>query len=192
MPVISVSENSALALLAADANDHLRNLYDENDAHLLRLIAAATNWIEQTLGIYLLDATVTEEFRGWTDGVIRPARGPLSSVTTVKYYDGDSSQQTWAASNYIATAAASVPGEIEIAPDITQPQVDGRNYPWELIYVAGYGGTETSIPDAVQHALRLLVEDFDRNRGNMTEGRATTEVAIGVRRLLVSADLGRL
>ena len=58
--------------------------------------------------------------------------------------------------------------------------------------MAGYGTAETSIPDAVQHALRLLVEDFDRNRGNMTESRATTEVAVGVRRLLVAANLGRL
>ncbi len=192
MPVISVSESASPALTAADANDHLRNLYDENDAHLLRLIAAATNWIEQTLGVYLLNASVTETFRGWTDGFIRPSRGPLSSVTSVKYYDSDSSQQTWTNTNYITTAAAAVPGEIEIAPDITQPAVDGRTYPWEVIYVAGFGSAETSIPDAVQHALRLLVEDFDRNRGNMTESRATTEVAVGVRRLLVAADLGRL
>jgi hypothetical protein len=85
-----------------------------------------------------------------------------------------------------------VPGEIEIAPDITQPSVDARAYPWEVIYTAGFGSAETNVPDAVQHALRLLIEDFDRNRGNMTDSRATTEVAVGVRRLLVAADLGRL
>ena len=192
MPITSVSHSSSLALTVVDANAHLRGLYDESDTHLQRLIEAATAWVEAKLGIYLLDCTVTETFDCWTDSVIRPTRGPVSSVTSVKYYDGDSAQQTWAASNYITTLSTAVRGGIEIAPDITQPLVDRRRYPWEVIYVAGFGSAETSVPENIQHALRLLVEDFDRNRGNMIIGTISSDVSVGVTRLLSVSEMGVL
>lgn len=192
MTITAVTHSTSLALTTSDANDHLRGLYTENDTHLTRLIEAATDWVESTLGIYLLNATITETFATWDSALqFRPARAPLGTVTSVKYYDSDSTQQTWTSTNYIVTAAKTIRGLIEVAPDISLPAVDARAEPWEVIYVAGYGSAETSVPERIQHALRLLVEDFDRHRGNLIDGRASAEAAVGVRRLLASAELGQ-
>ena len=193
MPVTAVTPSSSLALSAADACDHLKGLYAEDDAHVRRLIAAATVWFETRYGQYLLNTTVTETFdHWWQNGFFRLSRGPASSITSIKYFDADSAQQTWASSNYIATLPPAGPGEIEVAPDVSLPSTDARTYPWEVIYVAGYGAAESNVPDNIQHALRLLVEDFDRHRGNLIEGRASSEAAIGVTRLLSVSDMGRL
>ena len=193
MPVTAVTASTALALTTVDANDHLKGLYDENDAHLLRLIAAATVYVEKRYGTHLLNATVTETFEGWTNSnFMRLARAPVVSITSIKYYDADGTQQTWAASNYILTAPENLPGEVEVAPDISLPSTDARTYPWEVIYVSGYGAAETAIPDNIQHALRLLIEDFNRFRGNLFEGNASKEVAIGVTRLFSVSEMGRV
>lgn len=193
MPVTAVTPSTSLALSAADACEHLKGLYAEDDAHVRRLIAAATSWVETRYGTHLLNANVTETFMGWRNSsFIRLLRAPVSSITSIKYFDADASQQTWTSTNYILTAPPAGPGEVEVAPDVSLPQVDGRTYPWEVIYVAGYGAAESNVPDNIQHALRLLVEDFDRHRGNLIEGRASTEAAIGVTRLLSVSDMGRV
>ncbi len=193
MPVTAVTASTVLALNIVDANDHLRGQYDDDDTHLVRLIEAATSWIETRYGQALLNATITETFTGWVGSAfLRLARAPVSSITSITYYDADSAQQTWAASNYILTAPTNLPGELEVAPDISLPSTDARTYPWEVIYVAGYGAAETDLPDNIQHALRLLVEDFDRHRGNLIEGRASVEAAVGIRRLLSVSEMGRV
>ena len=193
MPVTAVTPSTSLALTLIDANDHLKGLYVDDSTHLKRLIQAATSWIETRYGVALLNATITETFPGWVGGdFLRLARAPVSSITSIKYYDADSVQTTWTGTNYILTAPTNLPGEIEVAPDVTLPDVDGRTYPWEVIYVAGYGAAETDVPDNIQHALRLLVEDFDRYRGNMVDGRASAEVAVGINRLLSVSDMGRV
>ena len=193
MPVTAETPSTSLALTLIDANDHLKGLYADDATELKLLIGAATSYVEKLLSQSLLNATITETFPGWVGGdFLRLARAPVSSITSIKYYDADGTQQTWTSTNYILTAPTNLPGEIEVAPDITLPDVDGRNYPWEVIYVAGYGAAATDVPDNIRHVLRLLTEDFSRHRGNLIERRESVEAAIGVRRLLAVSEMGRV
>jgi len=187
MPIAVVTPSTALPLDVSDADDHLRGLYSDDDTHLRRLIKAAAEYIENDIGVALLDTVYDETFADFNCGVYRLSRAPLDSVTSVKYYDDDEVEQTWDSANYITTV---VP-QIEVAADVTMPAVSSRQYPWTVRYTAGYG-TASDVPETLQHAMRVLVEDFDRFRGNLITGTISTPVAITVRRLLAQNDVGAL
>ena len=189
MPITVVTPSTALALDVSDADDHLRGLYADDSTHLNRMIWAAAAYIEADSGIALIDTVYDETFACWDRwSKHRLSRSPLDTLTSVKYYDTDEAEQTWADTNYLTTG---VP-EIEIAPDISLPSVSTRQYPWTVRYTAGYGTASTDVPHSVQQAMRIIIEDWDRFRGNFATGTITAPVAIGVRRLLALTDPGAL
>ena len=189
MPIAVVTPATAFPLDLSDADDHLRGLYADDDAHLQRLVRAAAAYIEGDLGVAMLDTVYDETFASWDKWQkFRLGRSPLESVTSVKYYDDDDSEQTWDSANYLTTG---VP-EIEVAPDISLPSVSTRQYPWTVRYTAGYGTSASDVPHTLQQAMRLIIEDMDRFRGNFMTGTVTAPVAIGVRRLLALNDPGVL
>jgi len=189
MPITVVTPATALPLDASDAGDHLRGLYADDDTHLQRLIRAAGAYVEGELGIALIDTVYDETFSGWGDWQkFWLGRCPLDTLTTVKYYDEDETEQTWDDANYLTTG---VP-EIEVAPDVSLPTVSSRQYPWTVRYTAGYGDSAEDIPKTLQQAMRLIIEDMDRFRGNEITGTISTPVGVTVRRLLAQNDAGVL
>lgn len=189
MPISVTTPSTAIPLDVSDADDHLRGLYADDSTHLVRLIRAAAAYIENDLGIALLDTVYNETFACWDDwGKFRLGRAPLDTLTSVKYYDTDEAEQTWTNTNYITTG---VP-EIEIAADVTLPSVSTRQYPWSVQYTAGYGTATTDIPLVAQQAMRMIVEDWDRFRGNWITGTISVPVGVTVRRLLAQLDVGVL
>ena len=192
MPTRVVTPSTALALSLADARDQLRVNDEYETEHLERLIHAAKRAAEGELNRFLLDTVLDETFAQWKGGFcLYLSHSPVlatGDVTSISYFDTDEASQTLANSNYIVNVSQSGKCFIELDPDGTLPSVSTRAWPWTVRYTAGYGTASTDLPENISHALRLLVEDFDRNRGDMAEGKGT--VAMGVRRLLAMSEMG--
>lgn len=190
MPLTITTPATDYPLALSDADDHLRGIYSDDDTHLKRLVLAAGRYVEGELGIALLNTVYTEVFSTWgPKQQFLCARNPLISVAHIKYYDADEVlSAAWTATNYIVNTS----GVIEVAPDITLPDVSARLYPWTIQYTAGYGTAATAIPETLQQALRMIVEDFDRFRSGMITGTISQSANVTIRRLLALNDTGAL
>ena len=88
---------------------------------------------------------------------------PLSSVTSIKYYDTDETVATFSSSNYIVDTH-SEPGRIELQysevwPSTVLRPINGV----EIIFVAGYGAA-SAVPDVIKHAIKILIAHCYENR----------------------------
>lgn len=92
---------------------------------------------------------------------------PLSSVTHIKYYDTDNSQQTWSDTNYNVFKFRNQKGFIEIKNNIDVPSLYPRANAIEIQFVCGYGSDATSTPTPIAQAILLIV-------GHMYEKREDT------------------
>lgn len=94
--------------------------------------------------------------------IIELPRPPLVSVSSIKYISGGS-EQTLAASEYTVDNS-STPGRIE--PDSFWPNTDDIIDAVRIQYTAGYGdsGNNSSVPEDIKIALRMLVKYMYDNR----------------------------
>jgi hypothetical protein len=89
-------------------------------------------------------------------------RPPLSSVTSIKYYDTAGVQQTLNASVYDVDTD-SEPGQVTLAFDGSWPNVRRQRKAIEILYVAGYGGA-SAVPANAKVAVKMLVNDAYEHR----------------------------
>jgi len=79
----------------------------DDDAVVDSLIAATTRHIERITGIGIMTQTWEQVLDSFpADGSILLTRGPVTAITSVKYYDADSVLQTIDPANYVLDAAA--------------------------------------------------------------------------------------
>jgi len=92
-------------------------------------------------------------------GVIELERFPLVSVASVTYYDEDGSEQTLNASKYHVDTD-STPGRVVLKFSEVWPKIEtGRPNAVKITFEAGYGATESDVPDRVKHAIYCLARD---------------------------------
>ena len=91
---------------------------------------------------------------------------PLSSVTSVKYYDSDNTLQTLDSSVYLVDTY-SEPGTITLAPNQSWPSVKDRVNAVQVEYVAGYGTSSSDVPEeARQTIIALAVDMYEHPEAN--------------------------
>jgi len=183
--VKEVTAPSVEPITLAEAREQLRlDAYGSPPAHPLDdqiegEIIAARNWIEQYLGFAIIQRTLRlylDEFPA--SDVIELPRSNLISISSVKYYDRDGVQQTWAASNYSADTASFV-GRLIRDADVNWPTTQGKRQAVEIEYVAGYENDGASPPDLranvpgqISKAMRLMVQHY--HEGGLIDKSDTT------------------
>ena len=172
-------------ILTADVATHLRIGTTEataESAYITALIAAARQTIERVyLHRTLIDTTYQMDLDGFED-VIKLPSPPLSSVTSVKYYDSDNALQTLDAA-YYEVDTTSEPGRIIRASDYDWPDTYDRTASVQIAYICGYGDEATDVPQAIRHALLMYVGMLYENRETITELKLE-EVPMAVKSLL--------
>ena len=94
---------------------------------------------------------------------------PIQSVTTVKYFDTDGSQQTLVAGTDYQVDTEGEPGRLLPAIDKDWPDTQsGRLNAVEVIYVAGYGAAST-VPQLLKQAILWLVTAMYEQRSDTTD-----------------------
>jgi uncharacterized phiE125 gp8 family phage protein len=142
-----------------------------------------TSWITTTRRMverYLNRALITQTYELYLDHwpcypccEIQLPFPPLQSVTSVKVFTDETTEQDLAAASYYWVDAVEEPGEIvkryEAVWPIPQP---GRVNPIKITFVAGYGDTAATVPQEIKDAMKIWLTDLYENRGSIAVGPA--------------------
>lgn len=164
----TTAKSQPLPVSLAEAKAHLRVLSDDLDDDVQATLDAAADVVERdTARALRVSHTVVQTYDRWPCSPIRLERQPAKSVSSLKYYDSDDSQQTVASSNYRLLASTDGAALVEIDDDYAEPTLSYRSDAVELTYLAGYSAL-TDVPPAAIHAIKMqlsiLFGDLDERQ----------------------------
>ena len=160
-----VTLDEARAWLRIDILDHDQLIQDA--------IKAARNTVEDHLRSQLLTATMEARldwFPKGADRILRLLRGPVQSITSIKYQDVDDVQQTLDLAK-LSQDLNSMPARIRPKTGETWPAVRSDLNVIVIEYKSGYGDALSDIPTGIRAALRMLVLDLYVHPGTQAETR---------------------
>ena len=182
MPENLVAGSTGQPIQLSDIKEHLAIDFDEDDSRILNLVESAADYIEQQTSLALMPQTWEEVmpcFPYYSKAIELP-RAPLSSVTSVTYYDASNVSTVWSSTNYYTQTAYKVPGKIYSKSSF--PATYDRPDAVTIRYVAGY--SLQNAPKKALQVLRLLVGHWNENR----EG--TKEVPVEIQRMISELGTG--
>lgn len=194
MPDYMTTAPTTIPITLAEAKAHLNVSTTVDDALITAQIKAAAQYLEdKTRRCFIRQTRVTKcdgfgDTRYVHNRRLYPGRGPIVSVTSLKYVATDGTTTTISSSDYVV-GTNDWPGFVAEADGASWPTPISQPNSVQLTYVAGIGtsGGATSIPENVKQAVRLVVGHWYRNReAVMTSGAVSQEVQIGVNALLGS------
>ena len=101
-------------------------------------------------------------------------KSPISSVSSVTYYDSDNSSQTWSSSNYNVINPENQKGFIEIADGSSFPSIYARADAITITFVSGYGASASDVPETIKQAVLLIIGNLYEKREDMVHRMPTT------------------
>jgi uncharacterized phiE125 gp8 family phage protein len=129
-----------------------------HDTHLAALIGAAREQWEHDTDSVTCFQTLRLRVGNFFDG-FKLLKGPIHSVTSIQYYDGNNTLQTLSASLYQLHV-----DEIRLAYQVSLPSIVSRWDAWQVTYKAGYSQDGQSVPEAARAAILMLVAHYFENR----------------------------
>lgn len=168
-----------------DAKKHLRVDHDEDNVYIESLVAAATSWLDGYSGV-LGRALINQTWMihpEWCPEGFRLPLAPVSSVTSVKYFDADNVEQTVVDTNYNLYEDLISPF-VQMIPTYAFPATYDRLDDISITFVAGYGADATNIPGAIIIAAKLLIGHFYENREATAPAPGVFEMPLAVKALI--------
>jgi uncharacterized phiE125 gp8 family phage protein len=168
-PVTTAEAKLHLKIETADTAD---------DTLIANLIAAAREWSEQ----YTRRAFISQTWELGMDEFeeeILLEKTPVSSVTSIKYYDTAGAEQTLATTVY-GLSQHEEPNFIYLKYLQIWPTIRGQEDDIKIRFVAGY----TTVPASVKAAILLIVGHLYENREDVVVGRQVNDLPKGARYLL--------
>lgn len=198
MGLTLVTAATSLPVVLADISPELFS-YEQstaNDAIVTAKLHEATAYIQSQAQHQFIQATYLQTLDDWPDkNEIKIALQPLSSVSSVKYYDANGTLQTVSTSDYWSDTN-SRPPRIVFKNSFTWPAVEAdRPGAVEVRFVAGYASASV-VPYIAKLAIKLLAAYwYDQREATVVASAAgptaTTpahgEIPFGVRQII--ADL---
>lgn len=173
---------------AAALRTHSRIDSTDEDAYLLALAKSAREWVETYLGRQLITATWTMTMDAFPeDGIIEVPRPPLQAISSLKYYDADRVQQTFAAANYHVHAyegQAAPMGSIELISGAAWPTLYLGKGAIQIAFTAGYGDDAGEVPNTIRQAVSVFAAELYERREESVVGMSVSGSAIASERLL--------
>ena len=186
MRALALQTGPATEVLSVlDAKAHLRVTTADEDAYIEALVGASRTWFEEQTS----RALITQTWDLWLDGwpfarEIELPRPPLQTVTSVVYYDQDDAEATFASSNYLVDADATI-GRVILNATASWPTTSLRPAKGVRVrFVAGQGDDVTDVSEIDRMAVRLLVSHFFELREPMITGTIVSEVPMGLRSII--------
>lgn len=177
----------------AEAKDHceIPAVETQHDAKVTRFIKAATQAAERHMSRRIIRQIVELALDCWpVDGVIDLPEGELVSVVSVKYFDASGLEQTWSSDEYQVDNYANPP-RLAPAPTFSFPAHRSVLAPIKIRYAVGYApgsGSPTdyreNVPEPIRQAILLMVGTWFENREDTIVGTISSQLQLGVDRLL--------
>lgn len=179
MGLTLITQPVSFPVTLAEAKAHCRVEDAAEDATLVGLVAAATDYVEQYTGKAIVSQTWRLTLDKFSDSILLP-KNPIQSVSSVKYYDAIGDIQTLSTEYYTADTASD-PAWIVLNADQTWPDTfDGVNAV-RIEFVAGY----TTVPPPIKHAILMLVAQWYDHRAAVSD-KAMVAVPHAVEALLTN------
>lgn len=167
----------------SEVKAHCRVMESDDDAVLTALLHAATDYLDGPNGLIgkcMVEQTWCQRLETF-DECIRLSVGPVSSITSIKYFDADNTEQTLSSSVY-AVSRDAIGDYISLNPDQTWPTIYARKDAVTITFVAGVPAAEVST--ALKTAVLMLVSHWDDNRDGSGEIPDSVRHLVGLRRAM--------
>jgi uncharacterized phiE125 gp8 family phage protein len=169
--------------MLAEVKANSRIDFDDDDALLGAMIAAAVSHLDGWTGILgrcLCQQTWRQDFDCF-ERALRLPLAPVISVESVKYDDADGVERTVDPSNYRVLADERGPAVVFVT-GFAFPGLFIERPAVRVSYVAGYpdgeGDGATTVPDAIRHAILMIVAHWYENREEVLVGSGAAAVRI--------------
>lgn len=129
-----------------------------HDIQLASMIQEAREQWEHDTDSVTCYQTLRIKVSDFYDGFELP-KGPVQSVTSLQYYDGNNNLQTYSAANYGLHK-----DEIRLGYQVTLPAWSARWDAWAITYRSGYSQDASLVPAIAKRAMLLLVANYFENR----------------------------
>lgn len=179
MKVEVVTAATIFPVTRTEAKAHLRVDGTAEDDYLDDLIEAATMHVEEYCGRSFSTQTLRLHLDA-LDGQIALPRGPVTSVSSITYYDADNTLQTVSTGVYEA--------DLYAEPALVMPKT-GQSWPetFQRVNAAAvnYSVGGSAAPHSVKMAIKLLVGQWFEQRAAAVE-KTTYEIPNGIAALLAN------
>jgi len=162
-------------IVLADVKTHLRwddaagsDSFD-SDAYLNTLIDNAVDMAETETWSRFIDQTWDLHLDGFPTEIVLPYP-PTDSITEITYTDTAGDTQTLSSDVYELGAPSRV-GVVRLKYGQSWPTPRAHADVVKVTYKCGYGTSGSDVPDAINHALKLIVAHLATNRGDEDAGR---------------------
>jgi uncharacterized phiE125 gp8 family phage protein len=158
-----VSHPQNLPVSLEEVKKHLRlsEADDTHDSHLLLLIEAAVERLEDDIDRQIISADYLQSQLSWcvgneTEGSIKLYKRAITSIASVTYYDSDDNLQTLDPSKYVFDSGRTRlwPARGEEWPALSE---QSRPNNVEITFSAGYGESGNTVPRSMKSAVLLCV-----------------------------------
>lgn len=185
------TDNAGYAVDLTDVKAYLKIDYTTDDTLLQHLIKTATLLIERytrrelltkTFNMYLDFLPCCENY-GYTyesqfnENTILVKCSKLQSIASIKYYS-NSILETMDSSLYDFTEDNDYSRIYLINQNSSWADVDSRKQAINIEFDAGYGATNTSIPQALKDALKIIISYMYANRGDCVNVNNTSDIVM--------------
>ena len=168
-------------LTLAEVKRYVRVSQDisEHNEELTDLLKAARQDLEDRTNRQVMNASWTLKLDAfpYRSGVFYLPRAPLSSVTSITYLEAVAGASTaWSSSNYRVSTTVE-PGEVRLAYGISFPSVYPISNAVTIVYVAGYGATQATVPPKIKQAIAMRMRawwDQDKQAETAYESMVTS------------------
>lgn len=133
---------------------------NDEDGLIDTYISAATAHVESVTGRAIISQTWEVVLDDFSDAMMLP-KGPVQSVTSVKYFDTAEVEQTLATDQYVLDNVSD-PAWVVKAEDATWPEVAEGVNNVIIRFVAGY----SAVPPELKAAILILVSALYDNRAD--------------------------
>ncbi len=169
MAAILLSAPALEPVSVTEAKAYLRVDHDDDDAVIAALIAAARGHVEALTRRMLIAQTWRFVRDIWPpDGRLRLRTGPLRSLVAVRVFDAQNNASSVDVASFVLDKA----NDTIAAPAWALPQPGRATAGIEIDVQLGYGATAGDVPDALRHAIRVLVAHWYDNRGQVAIGQS--------------------
>jgi uncharacterized phiE125 gp8 family phage protein len=164
MSITQTVAPSVEPVVTADQKTWMRVDGTDEDTLIGSLASAARAYVEMATSRQCITATWVLKLKNFPAGDIVLPIFPLQSITSIKYYDSNDTQQTWSSALYDVDTAME-PGRVRPVSGEDYPSdVRGYTDDIEITFVSGDGDAASDVPDGVLAAIKILAANWFENR----------------------------
>lgn len=172
---------SVRAVNKEEAKAHLRVDHDLEDDLIEALVLAAEGRLDGWAGLLgrcMINQTWVASYNAFTSpGLALPFPDVTSAV--IKYFDSEGVERVIDTSDYRLIETASTTA-IEWRSGYGLPSLSVRSDAVRVEMVAGFGDLATDVPDAIRHAIKLLVGGWYENREESVIGVSVASLPVSL------------